>query len=121
MNASSVHLRFEVIIVTRSGRCAYYIIYRMCCDLCERARNEKRANQRDIQSGGSELMSISLMTRKFAELVRKRRVKEGSSSNGLSALGRVELWAFRWSRSTRALMTLRLCRVLGVTPWSSVE
>jgi len=60
------------------------------------------------------------MTRKFAELVRKRRVKEGSSSNGLSALGRVEPWAFRRSRSTRALMTLRLCRVLGATPSSSV-
>ena len=60
------------------------------------------------------------MTRKFAELVRKRRVKEGSSSNGPSALGRVEPWAFRRSRSTRALMTPRLCRVLGVTPSSSV-
>jgi len=60
------------------------------------------------------------MTRKFAELVRKRRVKEGSSSSGPSALGRVELWALPRSRSIRALKTLRLCRVLGVTPSSSV-
>src|SRR5258706_11870343 len=60
------------------------------------------------------------MTRKFVELVRKRRVKEGSSSSGASVLGRVELWALRRSRSTRALMTLRLCRVFGTIPSSSV-
>jgi len=55
MNASSVHLCFEVVVFARSGRCAYYIIYRMCCELCERSRKGKLAGQKDVQSGGSDL------------------------------------------------------------------
>ena len=40
MNASSVHLRFEIVVVARSGRCVYNIIDRMCWELCERDAKE---------------------------------------------------------------------------------